>query len=98
MDVPVAERASRKRRDEFLRRRGENAAYRRAALLEPADEIERLVGGDAAADDEQDFDRGVIAVGGVIDRRRRQRLLRSDRSARGEPAPPRHVQPGLTVA
>ena len=47
------ERAGGERRDEFLRRLGQDAAHRRAALLQPADQVERLVGGDAAADDEQ---------------------------------------------
>src|SRR5262249_12571546 len=47
------ERARRQRRDEFLRCLGENAAHGEAAFFQPADEIERLVGGDAAADDEE---------------------------------------------
>ena len=50
----AAERAGRERRDEVLRRAGENAAHPRAAVLQPPDEVERLVGGDAAADDEED--------------------------------------------
>ena len=50
----AAQRAGRQRRDEMLRGRGEDAAHVRAAVLQPADEIERLIGGDAAADDEQD--------------------------------------------
>ena len=37
----------------MLGRLGEDAAHGEAALLQPADEIERFVGGDAAADDEQ---------------------------------------------
>ena len=45
--------AGRQRRDEMLGRLGEDAAHGQAALLQPADEIERLVGGDAAADDQQ---------------------------------------------
>src|SRR5262249_54823729 len=44
------ERAGRERRDELLRRPGQNAAHGRAALLKPADQVERLVGGNAAAD------------------------------------------------
>ena len=38
----------------MLRGGGEDAAHARAAVLQAADEIERFVGGDAAADDEQD--------------------------------------------
>ena len=45
--------AGRQRRDEMLGGLGQNAAHGEAALLQPADEIERLVGGDAAADDQQ---------------------------------------------
>ena len=50
----AAERAGRERRDEVLRRAGEDAAHPRAAVLQPPDQVERLVGGDAAADDEED--------------------------------------------
>ena len=49
----AGERAGGKRRDEMLRGLGEDAAHARAAILQAADEIERLIGGDAAADDEQ---------------------------------------------
>ena len=52
-DPLAVKRAGRQRRDELLRRRGEDAAHRGAALLEPADEVERLVGRDAAADDQE---------------------------------------------
>ena len=55
------QRAGRQRRDEFLRRLGENAAHGEAVFFEPADEIERLVGGDAATDDEEN----VLRVGGA---------------------------------
>ena len=41
--------------------RGENAAHGKPALLQPADEIERFVGGDAAADDQQDASRAAAA-------------------------------------
>ncbi len=50
----AGERAGGKRRDEMLRGGGENAAHLRAALLQAPDQIERFIGGDAAADDEQD--------------------------------------------
>jgi hypothetical protein len=44
--------------DEFLRRLGENAAHDKPALLQPANEVERFVGGNAAADDQQHAPRG----------------------------------------
>ena len=49
----VAERADRQRRDELLRRPGHDRAHGNAALAQPADQVEALVGGDAAADDQQ---------------------------------------------
>ena len=52
-DAFAGQRAGRERRDELLRGRRQDAADGGAALLQPADEIERLVGRDAAADDEQ---------------------------------------------
>ena len=51
--MPAGQRARRQRRDEVRRRLREHAAHGDAALLETTDEIERLVGGDAAADDQQ---------------------------------------------
>jgi len=54
----------------MLRGAGENAAHAGAAVLQPADEIERLIGGNAAADDEQDPHAG---------RRRAPGLTRSPR-------------------
>ena len=59
-------RAGGERRDEMLRGGGEDAAHLRAAVLQAPDQVERFVGGDAAADDEQD----AVAV-----RFRRARLL-----------------------
>ena len=61
--------AGRQRRDEMLGRLGENAAHGEAALLQPADEIERLVGGDAAADDQQH----ALGAGGCAGRAARRR-------------------------
>ncbi len=46
--------ARRQRRDEFLRRPGHHHAHRGAALLEPPDQVERLIGRDPAADNEED--------------------------------------------
>ena len=45
--------AGRERGDEMLRRLSENAAHGEPALFQPPDQIERLVGGNAAADDQQ---------------------------------------------
>ena len=50
----AVECSDRQRRDEFLRRRRHHAAHRSAALAQAADQVERLLGGDAAADDQQD--------------------------------------------
>jgi hypothetical protein len=47
-------RADRQGGDEFPRGGSHDHAHRGVALAQPADEIQRLVGGDAAADDEQD--------------------------------------------
>ena len=65
--------AGRQRRDEMLGRLGENAAHGEAALLQPADEIERLVGGDAAADDQQH----ALGAGGALAARRGAALCRA---------------------
>ena len=48
------QRTDRERRDEFMAGFGQDAAHMRAALAQPTDQVERLVGGDAAADDEND--------------------------------------------
>ena len=48
------ERRCGERGHELLRALRENAAHRSAALAQAADQVERLVGRDAAADDEQD--------------------------------------------
>ena len=50
----VRQRAGRKRRDELLRGPGQHAADVDVPLLEPPDQVQRLVGGDAAADDQGD--------------------------------------------
>ena len=54
----VAERADRQRRDELLRRPGHHRAHGDAALAQAADQLEALVGGDAAADDQHDAPAG----------------------------------------
>ena len=56
VDIGVLARdgARRQRRDEFLRGLRHHDAHRGAALPEAPDQVERLVGRDPAADDEQD--------------------------------------------
>ena len=53
IDLVLAERGDRERRHELLRRRGHDAAHRGAALAQPADQVEALIGGDPAGDDQQ---------------------------------------------
>ncbi len=53
-DALAGQRAGRQRRDELLRRLRHRDAHAQAALAQPPDQVERLVGRDAAADDEQD--------------------------------------------
>jgi len=48
------QRRGRKRRDESLRGPGQHAADADLPFLEPPDQVQRLVGGDAAADDQGD--------------------------------------------
>ena len=50
----AAQRLGRQRRDELLGRGGHRDAHRRAAFAQAANQVERLVGRDAAADDQQD--------------------------------------------
>ena len=52
-DMVGGQRADRQRRDETLRGLGHDGAHRGAALAQPADQVERFVGGDAAADDQE---------------------------------------------
>ena len=52
-DALADKRARRQGSDELLGGLCQNATHGEAALLEPADQVERLVGGDAAADDKQ---------------------------------------------
>ena len=49
----AAQGLRRQRRDELPGARGQHATHRRAALLEAADEVEALIGGDAAGDDQE---------------------------------------------
>jgi len=48
------QRTDGQRRDEFLRPAGHHRAHAGAALAQPADQIQALIGGDAARDDEED--------------------------------------------
>ena len=59
------QRARRKRRHELLRRAGQHAADMDVALLQPPDQVQRLVGGNAAADDQGDAGFASGAVRGV---------------------------------
>jgi hypothetical protein len=52
--TPMRQRAHRKRRDKLLRRAGQHATHVDMPLLQPSDQVKRLVGGDAAADDQGD--------------------------------------------
>src|SRR6202035_188031 len=54
IDALVRQRACRKRRDELLRSFCQHAADVNVPLLEPPDQIQCLVSGDAAADDQGD--------------------------------------------
>ena len=76
-DMVGGQRADRQRRDELLRRLGHHGAHRGAALAQPADQVERLVGGDAAADDQQD----ALAGKGHFDRERSAEQLRRARES-----------------
>ena len=53
--LAAGERADRKRRHEFPRALGHDGPHVDPALAEPPDQVERLVGGDAAGNDQQDF-------------------------------------------
>ena len=50
----AAQRAGGERRDEVLRGGGQDAAHLCIPVLQAPDQVERFIGGDAAADDEQD--------------------------------------------
>ena len=52
----VRQRGGRKRRNELLRGPGQHTADADLPLFQPPDQVERLVGGDAAADDQGDAD------------------------------------------
>ena len=52
-NATTAERPGRQRRDELLRRRGQDAAHRRPALAQPADEVKALIGRDATGNDQK---------------------------------------------
>ena len=54
MGALAGERRRGERGHEFLRALGEDAAHRGAALAQSPDQVQRLVGRDAAADDEED--------------------------------------------
>ena len=78
----AGERAGRQRRDEMRRRCRQDAAHARAAILQPPDQVERFVGRDAAADDQQDA--LLCGRGGArwLRRWRRRRIWRIDQIER----------------
>ena len=53
-DALVAQRRHRQRRHELLRRPGHDRAHADAPLAQPPDQLQALVGGNAAADDQHD--------------------------------------------
>jgi len=53
IDLVFAERRNRERRHELVRRLGHDNADRAALLAQPADQLEALIGRDAARDDQQ---------------------------------------------
>src|SRR6478735_2672040 len=53
-DMVGRQRADRQRGDEVLRCCGHDGTDQGATLAQPADEVERLVGGNTASDDQQD--------------------------------------------
>src|SRR3546814_948383 len=58
VDLVLAQGRKRQRRHELLARARQHAAHGHARLAEQPDELDALVSGDAAADDEQDAFRG----------------------------------------
>ncbi len=58
MDTLAADRGNGERRHELMRRAAHRRADARAVILQAANELEHLIGGDAAADDDQDFPAG----------------------------------------
>ena len=79
MRALAGERGGGERRDELLRALGQDAAHAGAALAQAADQVERLVGGDAAADDEKDAlareHRVILTACARLARRQRQRPM-----------------------
>src|SRR5580704_12768937 len=70
----AAQRAGGERRDEMLRGGGEDAAHLRAAVLQATDQVERFIGSDAAADDEQHAVAVCFRRARLLPRRSRWRL------------------------
>src|SRR5438477_10611941 len=53
INLILAQRGHRQRRHKVLRRGGHDAANRGAALAQPADQVETLIGGNPAGNDQQ---------------------------------------------
>src|SRR3546814_10617718 len=58
VNLILAQRRERQRRHELLARAGQDAAHGHARLAQQPHKLDRLIGRDAAADDEQDAFRG----------------------------------------
>ena len=69
----AGQRAGGEWRDEVLRGSGENAAHLGAAVLQPPDQIERFISGNAAADNKEDTRSGQAGGPRLSRRRLRQR-------------------------
>ena len=61
VDLALAQRLQRQRRDELRARVGQHAGHAAASAAQQADQFQRLVGGDAAGDDQQDALAGQVA-------------------------------------
>ena len=64
MDPLMRQRACRECRDELLRGLGQHAAHLDTAFLEPTDQVQCLVGGDPAADDQGDARNAMSGLAG----------------------------------
>ncbi len=87
-DRLAGDRGNGKRRYEMMRRAAHRGAHLRAFVLQAADQLQHLVGGDAAADDDQDLPAGKGHAANVAPKPLPQRLPRQRRQARSPRARP----------
>ena len=92
VDALMRQRAGRQRRDELLRRLGQHAADIDVPLLQPPDQVQRLVGGDAAADDQGDA--GLAGGAGSPQSVRRRPRLATVQGTRRAPGGPQIARAG----